>query len=170
MKRISCMNYKKVKTAFLCIFVTTNLSLFSQYNEIEKDLIDCGITVYNKYYITNSETLIIETDSITSHNFSKIYIEPFNHEVLFSDYSKIDSIINQKYKGKEILSRQRSTETYGDLYAYVINNSKGNPYYDRYFIRKYKNRKILISHNSIMGNNKSNFLKFECLINKIKLH
>lgn len=170
MKRISCTNYKKVKTAFLCIFFTTNLSLFSQYNEIEKDLIACGITVYNKYYTANRETLIIETDSITSNNFSKIYIEPFNHEVLISDYSKIDSIITQKYKRKEILSRQTSTETYGDLYAYVIHNSKGNPCYDRYFIRKYKNRKILISYNSIMGNNRSNFLKFECLINKMKLH
>ncbi|WP_394420400.1 hypothetical protein [Tenacibaculum mesophilum] len=68
MKRISCMNYKKVKTAFLSIFFTTNFLLFSQYNEIEKDLIACGITVYNKYYTTNNRTLIIETDSITSNN------------------------------------------------------------------------------------------------------
>ena len=170
MNRISFTSHKKVIKVFLCILFTTNFSLFSQYNDIEKKLIDFGITVYNKIYNVKNERLSIETDSIISNNFSKIYIEPFDHEVLISDYSKIDSIITQKYKGKEILSKQIFTETYGDLYSYVIHNSKGNPYYDRYFIRKYKNRKILISYNSIMGNNRSNFLKFECLINKMRLY
>jgi hypothetical protein len=159
---------KKMKIKLLSVFLIANLSLFSQdyYKKIEESLIECGIKVYNK--LNENQTLIIETDSITSNNYSKIHIESFNNLIEISEHNKIESLIKRKYIGKEILSFRKTKESYGALYAYVINNPKGNPNFDKYIVKKYKNKSILISYNSIMGNKRNNFKILECMIKKME--
>ena len=159
----------KFKLRLLFILLIMNFSLFSQnyYKKIEQSLIECGIKIYRKSSDFNNRKLIIETDSINSINYLKIQIERINCLIKVSDYEKIDSIIKTKYIGKEILSTSRTNGKYGNLYLYILNNKNGNPYFDKYILKNYRNENILISYNSIMGNNIKNFESLDCMIEKL---
>lgn len=147
-----------------------NFSLSAQdcFAKIEQSLIDCGLLIHSRNVEFDIKRLIIETDSINSKNYSKITAEPFDESIGNLDYNKIDSLIKLKYNGLEVLSSQRTSENYGVLYCYVINNSNGNPYFDRCVIKYIDNKPMLIIYSAVMGNNIKNFEKFECMINKIK--
>ena len=147
-----------------------NFQLFSQdlFPKIEESLVDCGITIYNKQIDLINEKLIIETDLITSKNYSKILIEPLSDKIKTSEYQKIDLLIREKYYNKEIISFARTTEKYGILYMYVLKNTNGNPYFDKHIVKKYKYKTILFSYYSIMGNNRKNFESLECVMNNLK--
>lgn len=160
----------RFKVRFLSIFSIVSFSLFSQdyYKEIEQSLLKCGLNIYNKSTDLNNKNLIIETDSINSKNYSKIRIVRLNRLIKNSDYEKIDSIIKRRYIGKEIISKARTRENYGTLHIFVLNDKNRNLYYDKYVVKKYGNESILISYNSIMGNNRKNFENLECMIENLE--
>jgi len=158
---------KKINTLLVSVFLISNLSLFSQayHTKIEASLVDCNIRAYTK--LIENEKFIIETDSINSKKYSKIYFELFNNSIKISAHDKVDSIIKRKYIGKEILSFRRTAEKYGTLYAYVLNTPQGVPYFDKYLVRKYKNKSMIISYHSKLGANRKNFERLKCLIEKL---
>lgn len=167
---IKIKNIEKINLKFLCICLMLNLQLFSQdlFPKIEKSLVECGIPLYKKQNDLINKKLIIETDSIVSKNYSKILIEYFNSSIETSEYQKIDSLIRKKYFDTEIISFSRTSEKYGILYMYLLKNTNGNPYFDKHIVKKYKNKNILFSYYSIMGNNRKNFEILESVMKNLK--
>jgi hypothetical protein len=148
--------------------MSITLSAQDYFNKIDKSIVDCGLNIYSKKLDYKAKQLILQTDSVSSLNYSLIVIEPFDNMINAADYNRIDSLISLKYKDSMILSTQRTDQKYGLMYWYVIKNPNGNPYSDRYTVQYLDKLPFIISYSSIMGNNRENFDRFECLIDKIK--
>lgn len=158
----------KLSLIFIGLLITCNeLSAQNSFDKIEKSITDCGLKIYSKKLDFKAKHLILQTDSFSSLDYSLIVVEPFDSMINTKDYNKIDSV-GLKYKNSVVLSTQRTDQKYGLMYWFVIKNPNGNPYCDRYTIQYMDKLAFIISYCSIMGNNRENFDRFECLIDKIK--
>jgi len=138
------------------------------YDKIESFIKDCGVKIFEKKYNSEKNILVIQTDSISSNDFSIFTFEPFTSSIWINDYDRIDSLIRLRYKDKEILSSQRTDEDMYVLHWYVTKNKKGDYINDRFVVLDYNHSLLLMEYSSIFGNSPLNFDKFECVIKKIK--
>jgi hypothetical protein len=151
----------------LSMICATSLAQFN-YNKIEKLYLECGLKIYSKNIDSVSKSIIIQTDTISSFNYSSVIIKPFYRLIKNNDYSRIDSLIRLNYNFSDLVLTQTTEEKFGIMYRYVIKNPKGNQYSDKYTVQYFDHIPILLEYSSFLGNNSENYRKFLNFIERIK--